>query len=77
MLEAVSPGASMATAVRSDGEFRLPLVEGEYRISLGSLPAGISVMSIAYGSSDLLNLPLKLDGTEAAREVRVTIRKTR
>ena len=74
MVQATSvKGLTLATAIRSDGGFRFPLAEGEYRISLGKLPAGLSVKSIAYGATDLLNAPLKLDGTEAQREIRVTM----
>jgi hypothetical protein len=68
-----SAGAPLATAVRSDGSFRFPLVEGEYRISFGKLPAGLSLKSIAYGSTDLLTAPLKLDGAEPVREIFVTM----
>lgn len=78
MIQAVSPrGESLATPIRSDGTFRFPLIEGEYRISMGKLPAGISVESLAYGSSDLLLNPLKLDGAEALHEIRVTLHSAR
>jgi hypothetical protein len=76
MIQAVpAKGTTLATAIRADGGFRFPLIEGEYRISFGKLPEGISVKSIAYGSIDLLSTPLKLDGSEAVREIRVTMER--
>ena len=78
MIQAKSAkGASLATAIRSDGGIRFPITEGEYRISLGKLPAGMSVKSIAYGATDLLTMPLKLDGSEAPGEIRVTMENLR
>ena len=70
-------GTTFATAIRADGKFRFPLVEGEYRITFGKLPTGMTAKSIAYGSTDLLNTPLKLDGAETLRELRVTIDSVR
>ena len=66
-------GLSLATLIRADGAFRFPLVEGEYRISFGKLPSGMSVASISYGSLDLLKEPLKLDGEFDLREFRVML----
>jgi hypothetical protein len=74
MIQAVPvKGATLATAIRSDGAFRFPIVEGEYRISMGKLPGGISVKSIQYGSTNLLSTPLKLDGSGELKEIRVTM----
>jgi hypothetical protein len=74
MIEArPSQGATLATAVRADGAFRFPLSEGEYRISIGKLPAGMAVQSISYGTIDLMKNPLKLDGTTDLSELRITI----
>jgi hypothetical protein len=76
MIQAVpAKGTTLATAIRADGGFRFPLIEGEYRISMGKLPEGISVKSIQYGSSDILNSPLKLDGSEDVRQIRVTMER--
>jgi hypothetical protein len=73
-IEAKPPqGISLATLVRADGTFRFPLAEGEYRISFGKLPTGLSVKSITYGAVDLLIEPLKLDGEFAVREFRITL----
>jgi hypothetical protein len=73
-IEAKPPqGISLATLVRADGTFRFPLAEGEYRISFGKLPAGLSVKSITYGVVDLLTEPLKLDGEFDLREFRITL----
>jgi hypothetical protein len=75
MVEAARPNSTIATPVGRDGAFVLPLGEGDYRISLGRLPAGVSVKSIAYGASDLIANPLKLDGTSAPTEIRLTLQK--
>jgi hypothetical protein len=78
MIQAVPvKGTTLATAIRSDGVFRFPLVEGEYRISMAKLPEGISVKSILYGSTDLSSTPLKLDGSGELKEIRVTMEQTR
>jgi hypothetical protein len=78
MIQAIPvKGTTLATAVRSDGSFRFPLVEGEYRISFGKLPEGILVKSIMYGSAEILNSPLKLDGNGELREIRVTVENPR
>ena len=66
-------GAPMATAIRTDGTFRFPLPEGQYRIALGKLPAGTAVKSISYGSIDLLKDPLILDGSAEPGELRVVL----
>jgi hypothetical protein len=75
MVEAARPNATIATPIGRDGAFNLPLGEGDYRISLGRLPPGVSVKSISYGASDLLANPLKLDGTSAPTEIRLTLQK--
>src|SRR5688572_23505985 len=75
MIEAKrASGTTLATTVTSNG-FTLPLVESEYQISFGKLPAGLSVKSISYGSTDLLRDPLKLDGSSKPTEIRVTLEK--
>jgi hypothetical protein len=66
-------GRGLATAVRRDGTFRLPLAEGEYRISLRGIPAGFSLKSLAYGSTDLLQEPLRLDGTAELTGIRLIL----
>jgi hypothetical protein len=70
-----SNGTSVATAAGSDGSFRFPLSEGEYRIAVGRLPAGVSVKSLSYGPLDLLANSLKLDGTAAPLEIRLTLER--
>jgi 5-hydroxyisourate hydrolase-like protein (transthyretin family) len=76
MIEATrSNGTSVATAAGRDGAFRLPLGEGEYRISFGKLPTGLAVKSISYGPSDLLTNPLNLNGTLAPTEIQLTLQK--
>ena len=72
MIEAKSErGQAFATAIRSDGSFRFPLLEGRYRISFGSLPAGMSVKSFFYGAVDLMKDLLILDGSSDLRELHV------
>lgn len=74
MIEAVKEkGALLATAVHQDGSFRLPVTEGEYRIQVGKLPAGVSVKSMTCGSVDLLKDVLKLDGKSAVSEIAITL----
>src|SRR5688572_18211601 len=74
MIRAVrDKGATLATAIRPDGGFRFPLIEGDHQISLGNLPPGLSVKSITYGATDLLNAPLKLDGITELVPIHVTI----
>ena len=76
MIQAVSAkGTTLATAIRPDGGFRFPLIEGEYRISMGKLPAGFVVKSMVYGATDLLGGPLKLDGSGELGQIRVTIER--
>jgi hypothetical protein len=68
-------GPLLATAARRDGAFELTLSEGEYRISMGKLPPGLSVKSMSYGTTDLLAGPLKLDGASAPAEIRLVLGK--
>jgi hypothetical protein len=68
-------GAILATAIRTDGTFRFPLSEGEYRITAARLPAGTSLKSISYGSIDLMKDPLKLDGTADIMELTIILEK--
>lgn len=68
-------GTSTATAAGRNGAFRLPLGEGEYRISFGKLPPGLAVKSMSYGPSDLLANPLKLNGASALTEIRLILEK--
>jgi len=69
----LSNGQVLATVIRSDGTFRFPLPEGEYRIALGKLPVGTAVKSLTYGSVDLLKDPLILDGSGDLNEIRVVL----
>jgi hypothetical protein len=74
MIEAVpEKGLPLATAIRSDGTFRFPLSEGQYRITLGKLPAGVSVKALSYGSVNLLKDSLNLDGSSDVGELHVVL----
>jgi hypothetical protein len=47
----------------NSGQFvLLKMEDGEYGMSVRNLPAGYSVKSMTYGTTDLLKAPLKLDG---------------
>ena len=50
------PGASP----QNDGTFRVPLPEGDYRVSWSNLPVGYEIKSVMAGSVDLLTTPLKV-----------------
>jgi hypothetical protein len=64
---------AFSTAVKRDGTFRLPIAEGEYQLSTSKLPAGLALKSMTYGTTDLLNEPLKLDGQSAPQQIRVML----
>ena len=66
-------GTTIATAVRPDGTFRLPLTEGVFRISTGRLPMGISLQSLAFGPIDLLMESMRLNGSEPLQDIRLTL----
>ena len=68
-------GPLLATAARRDGAFRLTLNEGEYRVSMGKLPPGLSVKAMTYGTTNLLTGPLKLDGAAELAEIRLVLGK--
>jgi hypothetical protein len=62
-----------STAVKRDGTFRLPIAEGEYQLSISRLPAGATLKSMTYGTTDLLKEPLKLDGQSPPQQIRVSM----
>jgi hypothetical protein len=64
--------AADTQSFRADGAFALALFPGEYRVSLTALPAGYSVRSISYGTTDVLQEPLKITGS-SSQEIRVTL----
>jgi hypothetical protein len=43
----------------------LNLKDGEYTVSVRSLPSGYQLKSITYGPADLQKAPLKIDGPAA------------
>jgi hypothetical protein len=48
--------------IQRDGRFQLTLPQGDYTVTVGSLPSGYSLRSLRHGSVDLLKNPLKLSG---------------
>jgi hypothetical protein len=55
------PGAT-ATATTIGNLIMLNVKDGEYNISVRSVPAGYQLKSITYGTTDLQKAPLKIDG---------------
>jgi hypothetical protein len=60
--------------IRLDGRFQLQLARGEYTVGLTNVSARYAVESISYGSVDLLNAPLKIDGSTPAT-IRITLKE--
>ncbi|HET9131909.1 MAG TPA: hypothetical protein VFO86_13225, partial [Terriglobia bacterium] len=74
MIEAApEKGVPLATAIHSDGTFKFSLSEGRYRITLGKLPAGVSLKSLSYGSVNLLKDSLILDGSSEIGDLRIVL----
>jgi hypothetical protein len=61
IINATTPAAYEGTNTGQFFVFRLR--NGEYTISLRSIPAGYQLKSLSYGTVDLLKQPLKVDGT--------------
>lgn len=76
MIEATrADGTVFASAANTQGAFKLPLNEGDYRIAPGKIPSDFRLKSISYGSSNLLTEAVRLDGTTALAEIRLTLEK--
>jgi hypothetical protein len=74
MVEArLANGPTLSTPVGQDGTFRLPVREGEYRISVRNIPAGLSAKSVRSGSTDLVEQSLRLDGTSVVDDITVVL----
>jgi TonB family protein len=58
-----------ATKVQSDGTFRMQVPLGEYRITPSAIPAGFYLKSIRMGSTDLSEMPLKIEEESPAEIV--------
>jgi hypothetical protein len=74
-----TPGAGgnvISVAPQSDGTSRISLPEGERSIGALQLPPGYALKSLSYGSTDLRQAPLKINMTDPAEELRVTLEKT-
>ena len=63
-----------AVGIGPDGRFQLQLARGEYKVRLTNVSARYAVESISYGSVDLLNAPLKIDGSTPAN-IRITLQE--
>jgi hypothetical protein len=61
------------SAVNADGSFRLPANDGEYDFSALDLPEGYVVKSATYGTDNLMDSPIKVDASVAARELLLTV----
>jgi hypothetical protein len=68
-------GSTLTTPVHPDGTFKLPLAEGEYRLAVRMGSSGLALKSLAYGSTDLLSEPLRLDGMSEVSEIWLTLEK--
>jgi hypothetical protein len=70
----VGLATTTAIPVQTDGLFRIALPEGDYRITLvgNSVPAGYSVKSLMYGSTDLLSQVVAIKSTDS-EELGVTL----
>jgi hypothetical protein len=63
----------MVESVMNERGISLALVAGEYRIGAVRLPAAFTVRSMTYGTTDLLNAPLRVDGPANTR-IEITLR---
>jgi hypothetical protein len=75
-IEANQGNFGTATSVRTDGTFRLPLMEGDNRISVGTLPPNLTVASITYGTTDITHTALRIDPDSTPREILITLEGT-
>ena len=62
-----------STSVAADGTFAIPLAASQYVTTVGNLPEGYSIRSIASGAIDLLENPLKVDGRKAPDNIDVVL----
>jgi hypothetical protein len=62
-----------STSVAADGTFAIPLAANEYFTMVANLPEGYSIKSIASGTIDLLESPLKVDGSKAPDNIDVVL----
>src|SRR4029453_11337458 len=67
----VTGALSLPVFAGPDGNFKVPLPEGESRVSISSVPSGV-IKSLHYGDVDLLKDPLRLSRTDTA-DLRVTV----
>jgi hypothetical protein len=64
----MTPAATSAADVRSDGFFILPGAPGEYEAAVTMLPFGYYLKSMSQGRSDLMNEPVRVHAVPAIGE---------
>jgi hypothetical protein len=64
---------TMSTVVLDDNTFTLRLSEGENRIAVSRLPAGLVVKSIMFGDADITRSPLNVSHTTAPKKILITL----
>ena len=72
-VQANDGAGTSAANVLSDNSFMLVLAEGSFRIGIDRIPAGFSLQSVRYGSTELTNQILVVPRGEAAKELIVTL----
>src|SRR5262249_49759198 len=58
----LKPASASWTALSVNNLAMLNIKDGEYNVSVRSVPAGYRLKSITYGPTDLQKAPLKIDG---------------
>ena len=64
---------TMSTVVLDDNTFTLRLSEGENRIAVSRLPAGLVVQSIMFGDADITRSSLTVSHTTAPKKILITL----
>ena len=60
--DATGTGVSRTSNIANSEVIMLNVKDGEYNVSVRSVPSGYQVKSITYGTTDLQKAPLKIDG---------------
>jgi hypothetical protein len=75
---AAAPTGTLNIGPQPDGSFKVNVIEGDHQVGppsrtpMSALPAGYTLKSLTYGTTDVLNAPLKVRMTDTA-ELRVTL----
>jgi len=64
---------TMSTVALDDNTFTLRLSEGENRITVSRLPAGLVVQSIMFGDVDITRSSLTVSHTTAPKKILITL----